>query len=592
MTGDLSRNLRVTFVRLDEVLTGNLVREQTPEIEQLFGGAKLIDNEVSAELRALFHDFAHKTVMPATNIKFTVKVKALRADEMSHAVSVELPSITANENEVRRFWSISSKTVNVPQPNEYGIQYPKLSEGFFSKTNTRWPDGFKQFYVCQNDAILCTELWRYISRLSELDVIEHDMDEKRVAPEDAGTRDGDTDETVPEAAGTRDKSDWDEDIAYIYKTHFSLFRYLGKTGWPEKFLVMQAKQPECGYGLETSYIMPPLAFDVAIIENSSSEPIRILDLLGVMETNGGLRLSTSASGSAGPAAPLGRSEILLPPLGKIIVPLHIAFLVEDWSYSMPFAMKMYRRIMSKPSNAIFSVTGRIGDGRNAKIDFKVRRTRESFQRPETPAAAEYRFGPQLILSGLLLGTGDIQFDQREANSVTLNEKEDSESEQAQQPDAPDVELHLHQNVDVGVSCPILYYWDDARREWVNRGKVIDGANGETHETTVTVEVGSDNRRFRLAEEELEVTSLRRLQLILTLRDGRRSVIDPVERNRFRSPASPFRIRAYSAAHFNFSVPEEYTRIGIERAELAITGYYTRYNEILASELLRTNRRKY
>jgi hypothetical protein len=171
MTGDLSRNLRVTFVRLDEVLTGNLVREQTPEIEQLFGGAKLIDNEVSAELRALFHDFAHKTVMPATNIKFTVKVKALRADEMSHAVSVELPSITANENEVRRFWSISSKTVNVPQPNEYGIQYPKLSEGFFSKTNTRWPDGFKQFYVCQNDAILCTELWRYISRLSELDVL-------------------------------------------------------------------------------------------------------------------------------------------------------------------------------------------------------------------------------------------------------------------------------------------------------------------------------------------------------------------------------------------------------------------------------------
>jgi len=264
--------------------------------------------------------------------------------------------------------------------------------------------------------------------------------------------------------------------------------------------------------------------------------------------------------------------------------------VQSWG-TMSDAEKMYQRIASKPSNAMFTLIGRHGEGRQARIEFQIRKTKSSFKSPEVPERGEYRFGPQLHLSGFLVDTQNFNLDKREPNLITLNGLVSSENDPSDQPDPsdqqPDVELSLHQNLNTEGSCPILYVWDEVASEWVNRGKVIHTANHEDKETTSLVSVSPKARRFRLAEEELEVAFVRRTQLLLTLRDGQRISIDPSEREGAQFPR---KISAYRSASFNYSVPEAYVSAGIARAELAVTGFYTRYSTILASRLFKPNPR--
>jgi hypothetical protein len=66
---DPNGGFRVTFLRLNEVLAGNLaLKEPTPEIASYFGSDGLVSNEVAAELEALFKRFGRKQVFRADTI--------------------------------------------------------------------------------------------------------------------------------------------------------------------------------------------------------------------------------------------------------------------------------------------------------------------------------------------------------------------------------------------------------------------------------------------------------------------------------------------------------------------------------------------
>jgi hypothetical protein len=148
-----------------------------------------------------------------------------------------------------------------------------------------------------------------------------------------------------------------------------------------------------------------------------------------------------------------------------------------------------------------------------------------------------------------------------------------------------IKLNVHDAYQEGISCPILYSWDATHSEWVKHGKVIDTANAPEKETTSLVDVATDVRKIRLSEEEPEVSFVRAVQLILTLRDGRRITVDPVGMPRGRL-APWLRIPAYHWADVRFDVPAEYESIGIERAQVAVTGYYERTGSLLLSRLVR------
>jgi hypothetical protein len=568
LDGDASKTLRVTFARLDEELAGNLARkERTPELEQLFGGADLVENGISTQLKVLFQ-FAHKITVPARNMRLTVTVGVLRGEALEN-ISADLPSLNADEKDTRRLWSISSASATFDDTRDHEISSAVADKAI--NDATAWPNGFRLFYGCQNEAIQCTHPWRYLEQASELDTLERDTDKDVAAAQrrmTAAERQEDAD---------RDKSDWDEDRDHIYKTHFSLLRYLAQGGWPNRFLVIHwAQKAECGGSFQGYYSMPALALDVAIVENASAEPMEIQDMVGAMDTAPGLRTGTGRATAVGP---LHAGEMVVAPGGRLIIPLRITFFgglpnsERRWG-PMSKAEKMYQRIHSKSSDAMFTLV----DKRTHPWT-TYRKKASSFRRPELPESAEYLFGPKLHLVGFLLKNQDFKFDQTAPNLITLYGENGDQTEDTVE--EPDVELRLHQSISAEGSCPILYVWDEATGDWVNRGKVIHAANGQDHEATSVVAVDRDARRFRLAEEEPEIASVRRAQLVLTLRDGRRVAIGPDQRS---GATFPRKIPAYTATSFTYSVPRAYNEAGIARAELAVTGFYTRYSAIRVSQV--------
>lgn len=581
---DPSQNLRVTFVRLDEVLAGNLIKgERIPELEPLFGGAKFIDNDVSAGLKVLFDKFAHKEVVPARNLEFSVTVETPRGGENADLNSVHLPSLNAREDETRRLWSISSAQPTFNQAQQYNIEMPEAAATITE--TTAWPKSFKQFYICEDEAIQCTTVWHYVSRLNELDKIERDTDKAGESTDEAGQQNDHADEKNAD----KDQPDWNDNPEISYKTHFALFRHLGKTNWPPRFLVIKSNLG-CLASYEFSYIMPPLAFDIAVVENPSSKPIRIADLIGVMQRSDSLKESAAENDPTSPAAPQSMAASTLPPGGAMIIPLQAVFLggvvgADGWG-SMSLAQRMYRRIASKAANATFSVTAR---GRRGRIVFQLKKAVKSFGPPELPQSAEYWFGARFLLSGFLVGTQDLTLSQNKLNRVTLYAQEPADPTATDQPLSPDVRLQLHQTIDAEGSCPILYSWDAIQGEWVKHGKVIHTAHGEENETTELVNIDPKARRFRLAEEELEIATMRRARLILDLHDGRRVIVSPTA---FGDGVSPLKIQPYSKTDFSFSIPDEYISTGIDKAQLAVTGFYTRYSEIVASKFLASTFRKH
>jgi hypothetical protein len=243
-----------------------------------------------------------------------------------------------------------------------------------TKTNTSttgWPEGYNHFYTCQREAIFCTRLWRYVAGLSELDAFERETD-ATVAAADAQLTPQEREEKAE-----RDKSLWEGDAGRVYKTHFALFRRLGANGWPANFLVVQGKAIECSWDFEFQDLMPALAFDVAIVENASAEPVRIEDLLGAADHKSELRPAAVARNTLAASAPLGMSALPVPAHSTIIVPLRIVLMSgltnpAAWG-SMADARKTYGMISAKPRNALFSFTGRMGQGRKAPVTFEYKR---------------------------------------------------------------------------------------------------------------------------------------------------------------------------------------------------------------------------
>ena len=174
---------------------------------------------------------------------------------------------------------------------------------------------------------------------------------------------------------------------------------------------------------------------------------------------------------------------------SLAVPLKLSFLTEAEAFKdKTTAEKIYGWIKKAPAGKLFSTSKDV-------FTTPVLKLRESFAPPSVPPHPNYVYGPEFVLKGIGIDGQTIDFKEASRNLLTLS-------------DEPGFG-----------SCPYLYAWDDRDGVWVSRGKVIDDARGKSKETTQRISFAGFRSKFRLAEEELEVSYIDHVKLEVELKDG-------------------------------------------------------------------------
>ena len=130
------------------------------------------------------------------------------------------------------------------------------------------------------------------------------------------------------------------------------------------------------------------------------------------------------------------------------------------------------------------------------------------------------------------------------------------------------------------SCPYLYSWDDGHNTWVYHGKVIHVANGKGKEVTERKTFNGLRSKFRLGEEELEVSYIDYVKLEVELNDGTRMTL----RSDFAAMSAQDEryatIKAGDRLEFSFALPQTLKPEDVKQSTLVVTGYYRRYSDLL------------
>ncbi len=176
-----------------------------------------------------------------------------------------------------------------------------------------------------------------------------------------------------------------------------------------------------------------------------------------------------------------------------------------------------------------------------------------------PTPRIYSYGPALTIKGISLGGEEVDFDRPLSNFFQIVAGEGYGS------------------------CPYVYAVDAGESEWVRHGKIIDNASSPAKETTQRLELPGAVTRFKISEEELELTFVHKVRLELALAEGRTISLKP--RNRLRSEtAGHYDKIKYGAEHeYSFDLPVGLDPANVLKSTLAVTGYYLRYSETAGSD---------
>jgi hypothetical protein len=339
----------------------------------------------------------------------------------------------------------------------------------------------------------------------------------------------------------------------VQKRYFDLITYLTRDGMPDDFLFVTGAATECGGGIDFSLHIRQMIFDIAFVQNISDKPVSIEGLLGSEVPAAGLR--SAGSGASGAVGQIALSSGEIRPGETIAVPLAISFIMAD-SLKEPFrdqagAAKTFKAIEAAKPGTVFELKDEGGD-----TPVVVRKTRESFAPPTAPKPATYAFGPELQLSGLVMDGKQLVFDQASRNFMQLTAGEGYGS------------------------CPYLYAWDEGHSAWVRHGKVIHQANNKDKEMTETKTFSGFRSKYRLAEEELEVSYIDSVKLEVELKDGTGMTLRPDFEAMNAQDGRYATIKAGDRIEFSFALPPTIKAEDVKQSTLAVTGYYRRYSDLL------------
>jgi hypothetical protein len=551
--------LRISFYRLDEALAGSVVTSVSlPELQTAVGPFLTVDNDVAAEARTLFqqygsqrdYDFANSDVSWNIDLNDTHLESAVDQVDDTSAKRKKSSARPRLVRHIRYLSGAFSLTDTSPVLGE--IENTLLH-------TTRWPAGYKFFFAgCDDDFISCTTLWRYITA-SDFDLLLQDM----------------RDYVRKTIAKVSDRSA--SPIVSDYERSFQLERYLAQNGMPPDFLSVYTgiEQGCVGDGWSFMYSGRPLTVDVAIIENLTDQPIRIDDFRGLASTEKGLR-PVSKSVALAKDNPV---SLKLPPQSldahaRLLLPIRIKFGAAGLQDGdLDTAKATYEKIKTS-NDTIFEHQIQI----TPEKKITVRKAKESFAEPEAPADTEYLFGPEISLGGLVADGKEFALQvvpEQPQKKSTADDSGGADADKSPPAAIGKLSFSIWVGPDQGgISCPILYYREEASGSWITLGKVLDQANGADKEMTQIVPLPYLQTHFRLNEEEPEVSYINDAVLRLTLADARRVEV------RARQAYSRI-ISAYTSSEIDFDLPEGVSASDVVTSEIILSGYYERYDRMLS-----------
>jgi hypothetical protein len=428
---------------------------------------------------------------------------------------------------------------NVPQSNGPSMM-PLPDDNIFIKTKTSWPPNYRFYYLSQcDDPISCTVLWRATN--------PRDLDQFRSNWHRQNKLDkiDDSDPSLAAAQLTIEK-------------YFGLARYLMRDGWRDDFLIITGLYAGCG-GFNFNIHPRKMILDVATIENISSSRVQLNGIL-LTEGAGGLRRANDLSPSDKMPKTVEYS-VELAPREKALVPLRISWpaasSLDSFFGDSALASRQYAIIQRSPQGTIFNVKE---DG-----NIQLRKIRESFGLPSRPNMDEYIYGPALEVTGVIANGKTVSLTERSRNflSLTVSSEEGS--------------------------CPFLYAWNPDTKDWTWYGKVIHRAKFKQREMTQQIVLTRFATRFRLSEQELELSHIDYVALTVEIQGGDRHTLKPTMAALSEIDENYVRIPAGTAIEVEFELPADLKDAVVERSTLSIRGYYEPYSHLnIGSNVGRTS----
>ena len=516
----------VEFFRLSEALASTVIREApAPLARELLGTYKIVGNDVLAEVKHLFKEFG--TEMDFVPNSSRVILGGTRG---GGEVKKEQPN-----------WKISNVAFfDYPGADERrtrSFPLPAVSRRLFR--SDQWEKGFNfyygpcEFYGRAITVVECTTLWRYM-RNSDIDAFPSNY---KIY--------------VSRWPWTRQTPD-----QYDLK-NLRLIRYLTREGWPEDFITIVGGYEGCG-GFVFNYYQRSMNLEIALVRNLSARPLSIDNLIGVQTGSMKLRaLSESRRLERARAERLGDAPVTIAPNEVALIPVRISFVPSERQRldfgNLAAAEGAYRkRIAAARTGTIFKPEPLYGE----EIQFAGKR-RESFPPPTAPAMNDYIYGPEIALRGLEVNGERLDLDEISANFMALTASAGEGS------------------------CPYLYVWNEDERHWHRYGTVIHEANGERRKMTERIPLHRLATRFRLSEEELEVSHIDRAHLVLSLKDGKTLTLRPNNSDLAETDGRAMQMYSGQSVEFEFELPETLDKRQVANSELLVTGYYRSYSSFVS-----------
>ena len=222
---------------------------------------------------------------------------------------------------------------------------------------------------------------------------------------------------------------------------------------------------------------------------------------------------------------------------------------KEWDRDTKKESKIYYKWLKKlPAKTVVKFKAREGEDRTITVRKKIK----AFKKPKVPVRKDFVYGPEIHLAGFDIDGERVLLEGTAGNFLAFTVG----------------------NL-VG-SCPYLYAWSDKLQQWRNYGKVIHTAQGRQRETTERVKLNGFSTRFRLTEEELELSEINQVRLIVKLKTGQEHILLPEKQSVRGNDRHYERIYAGATFEFSFKVPEGVARKDVASSFLEVTGYYRRY----------------
>jgi hypothetical protein len=522
--------LQVEFDRLSEAVAGNLL-EGAPDkdLRKMYGAAKVLHNKVFNEAKSLFDNYGIR--MLGENC-FSYELSS--AEKVGNAA--QTPD-TSGCNEKRVMWYLTfPDRENLTTKNYPASWKPKVA-------NHEWPAGWRFFYTSVGSArpdggslMSSTYLWRPL-RAADLANYKRDiaLSEAKIG------------NPLKTEDGQLDAYSGPQTERYIL-----LVDHMARGSLPDDFLTLVVSDPaSCGCGaLGDGIHIRQLVLHTAFVKNVSSAALTI-DGLSQGEDESELLRPYSDGQAPRAVQSVKIDSVTLAPGETLAIPLRMKFVPSD-SLKMVFgattvANRVYKEIQNFPAEMLKS---------SADCEQKYTIRRDSFGPPTVPSPQLYSFGPAVTLKGLSISGKPIEFDNPLSNFLQLVAGEGYGS------------------------CPYVYTYDDSEHDWVRHGKIIDNASAPEKEVTQRLEIRGIATRFKISEEELELTYIRNVRLELSLENGRAVILRPVN-GWEHDIADPYDRIKYGASREYLFDPPASEAAHVVKSTLIVTGYYMRYADLEA-----------